>query len=1320
MGDFALGFVASVLANQVQPVFAFFNRLANGPQFERHLCGCLKKAINRWDGNDKIKQKLRSYKFSSLSQILQVLGNPEAAEAYEGLPDLLIDEIVKDNVCAKAMATWKLMELADNSFPLARDSNTLYIDSLVKLPAKGRKSHSRQEGYIRRFVSTDPQGIDFESLIGVNKARRTLQDYVKGEGNGRIILYSSAQSGKTTELNQLCWELQESGSYIPIIYDIINNSFLSREDLPSVRFIDGKELVVLFDGLDEVNGNLFNETAEVIRGFAADNNGFKVVVSCRSNYNLEDVLPGFQPLYFEDLSNSDIKEHIRRRLGNDNNLFNQICDNNLLNFAVTPFFLNCLIEAYRTDGRLPKSRSEIYRFFLLQSYNKESRKKGMKGLPFPEFEDVMKGARMVAMCMSMMTVQSMSMRDLAVCLEYEEAHMDALIRCDILKREGDNVTFSQNAFREWLAASFLSECTMEMIRQLTTYPNNQLKPEWNNIILLWLSMLNGKEAVREAISWLNVAAKDLIVTIDTRMVEESTRNEVFKAIVLNFKRLNSRLPYRENMERNLARFGQSEASIRFLISEIKQTEPGNPHHSNLMEICNNLDWRLLLIQNENLAEELFESMLEKELVAAREMEVRWGYHQDAFENGIFGEERFFTRIFDALKSSDRYYIVDELIRLIRRAGRSDDCIDYILEKEGTLHDQHTGFSSYAVSRSPIYQSLSTVEKPESICKILNHKFYNNYSRDSFETREFGEMMKRSFDKAADFIREGKLTPDVLEDFLLFKKKSRFDAENFDSLNLYGHLRNCYIKAGLRERGMGLFYQGLNNLKAKARLDKVTEDEIWKIFVYASLWMEEDNIRHDFDKFDRNSEEDHMVASWYSLNYDPELSKLAQDLYREKFEDNSRLQKQKELERADFKELEDYSIFRERVLETAEIIKEDYKRGEFHLKVRARGRHLNRYVESFIYEHYVDYAGVYDLGAVKRDIENHDVYEDFFMASTGSILLNGDRDGVLSETAVSRCIERAEDKVKQLAEKGVATHQRTALSLLLRGWFEVEEYTLLKLLKLPGFKITGGRHERELTLFELIAENVDPGKLGPAVIKELENSIGKRVGEKGYQLARYILCNGITEGFPVCLKFAISKEAFAGNILEEMVKEDILLGEMKDLSRTMSRRSRMLLYESMERNGRDYGWVKDEVERIIPDLEGYEFEHALGILLKLGSTLALTLFLDRPQLLSIGDEWRFIYTRRNAIKPLLHLYLYLLLAERVRHDFTADSIRGSLSSVALLDEKCMLRVKEGFERIAASDGRFRSQALIARDIENNFYACQYGISDVKTAMERIIG
>lgn len=886
MENFAIGIITSILANQVQKLLAFIGQLVNGPQFEKRLCGCLKKAINRWDGNNKIKQKLRSYKFSSISQILQVLGNPEAAEAYEGLPDLLKDEIIKDDVCAKAMATWKLMELADNSFPLARDTNTLYIESLLKLPAKGRKSHSRQEGYIRRFVSTDSSGIDFESLIGDNKARRTLKDYVKGEGNGKIILYSSAQSGKTTELNQLCWELQESGNYIPIIYDIINNSFLSREDLPTVRFVDEKELVVLFDGLDEVNGNLFYETAEVIRGFVADNNGFKVVISCRSNYNLENVLPGFQPLYFEDLSTSDIKEHIRRRLGPDNNLLNQICDNNLLNFAVTPFFLNCLIEAYRTDGRLPKSRSEIYRFFLQQSYNKERRKKGMKGLPFPEFEDVMKGARMVAMCMSMMTVQSMSMRDLAICLEHKEAHMDALIRCDILKREGDNVTFSQNAFREWLAASFLSECTTEKIRQLTTFPNTQLKPEWNNIVLLWLSMLNGKEAVREAISWLNVAAKDLIVTIDTRMVEESTRNEVFKAVVLNFKSLNSRLPYRENMERDLARFGQSEASIRFLISEIKQTEPGNPHHSNLMEICNNLDWRLFLFQNEKLAEELFMSMLEKELVAAREMEVHWGYHQNAFENGIFGEERFFTRIFDALKSSDRYYIVDELIRLIYRAGRTDECIDYILQKEGMLHDQHTGFSSYAVSRSPIYQSLSMVEKPESIRKILSHKFYNIYSRYSYEAREFGEMLKRCLDKAADFILKEKLPPDVLEDFLLFKKKNRFDAEDFDSLNLYGHLRNCYIKAGLRERGMGLFYQGLNNLKAKARQVKVKENEIWKIFVYASLWMDEDNIRHDLDKFDRCSEEDLAVASWYALIYDPELSRFAQDLYREKFVDNS--------------------------------------------------------------------------------------------------------------------------------------------------------------------------------------------------------------------------------------------------------------------------------------------------------------------------------------------------------------------------------------------------------------------------------------------------
>ena len=64
------------------------------------------------------------------------------------------------------------------------------------------------------------------------------------------------------------------------------------------------------------------------------------------------------------------------------------------------------------------------------------------------------------------------------------------------------------------------------------------------------------------------------------------------------------------------------------------------------------------------------------------------------------------------------------------------------------------------------------------------------------------------------------------------------------------------------------------------------------------------------------------------------------------------------------------------------------------------------------------------------------------------------------------------------------------------------------------------------------------------------------------------------------------------------------------------------------------------------------------------------------------------------------------------------MRGSLNRLALLDEKCMLMVKEGFERIAASDDRFRFKALIARDIENNFYSYQNGISDVRTAMEKL--
>lgn len=51
----------------------------------------------------------------------------------------------------------------------------------------------------------------------------------------KFILYSSAQTGKTTELKELCWELQQSGIFMPISFEVRNNTKLKGLICPYIN-----------------------------------------------------------------------------------------------------------------------------------------------------------------------------------------------------------------------------------------------------------------------------------------------------------------------------------------------------------------------------------------------------------------------------------------------------------------------------------------------------------------------------------------------------------------------------------------------------------------------------------------------------------------------------------------------------------------------------------------------------------------------------------------------------------------------------------------------------------------------------------------------------------------------------------------------------------------------------------------------------------------------------------------------------------------------------------------------------------------------------
>ena len=195
---------------------------------------------------------------------------------------------------------------------------------------------------------------------------------------------------------------------MPVSYEVKSSHDLKQEDMPQERWTNGKEVVVIIDALDEINGKERENLLKTINSYAHDNPDMKMVLSCRSNYRREDQLNAFHELYILSMSIEDIKMHIKNVLGIKNTLWQMIVEQQLVDFAKQPFFLNVLIDAYKEEHKLPKDRAGIYRLFIEKSYKKEKKEKGTLPAYRANSEEVMIMLEHVAVAMSLMNRQTLT------------------------------------------------------------------------------------------------------------------------------------------------------------------------------------------------------------------------------------------------------------------------------------------------------------------------------------------------------------------------------------------------------------------------------------------------------------------------------------------------------------------------------------------------------------------------------------------------------------------------------------------------------------------------------------------------------------------------------------------------------------------------------------------------------------------------------------------------------------------------------------------------------------------------------------------------
>ena len=274
-GELTLGFIASCIAGK-QPSLGNIHSDVDKKSLLDHVEICFEEAMKRWCSNSIVRERIAQRKFPTIGQ-LQVRYEGEDWKQYKYAVKSFVktwaDELEKDFDCVKYIQQFDATESEEHLNSLIAFLREEPSSEKPATGGRGRICHEPVSGYIRRYCTSDQSDSDFLFYALGKKERHILADYVVGlecSPTNKFILYSSAQTGKTTDLKELCWDLQESELYIPYSYEVRNNTKLKRENLPDCQYYGEKEVVVVIDALDEVNGQKYEDLIEEIGGYAYD------------------------------------------------------------------------------------------------------------------------------------------------------------------------------------------------------------------------------------------------------------------------------------------------------------------------------------------------------------------------------------------------------------------------------------------------------------------------------------------------------------------------------------------------------------------------------------------------------------------------------------------------------------------------------------------------------------------------------------------------------------------------------------------------------------------------------------------------------------------------------------------------------------------------------------------------------------------------------------------------------------------------------------------------------------------------------------------
>ena len=546
--------------------------------------------------NKKIKNTLTSFFARGLEKdydqlFLIIASGIETPERIK-IPEIISINNCDFNVSQTLFSKQNIYDLTSLYKVIFSDLSEKDLDKinsiLYKIPCRPQKenlSFKSKHTYIPRHI-TNIQ----EQIISLPE---TL------EKEKRITLLGVGGLGKTTELNFISYTISKNPNNFCFKVRLINyaKSLSSLFDARCKNWQNvpkGYNTYFILDGFDEIDSNKMQEAANEIKNFAFEYPDFKILVSCRTNFNPFEIVDTennhkekdqFCTCYLKEISDSDINEFIQKECKNPELFKEEITRNTFFEVFKNPYYLANAVEIYNSSHLIPENKLDFFQKLFVQRIQLEKEKNPILDNRFDEYE-LEENLKILAITMQFAGTYKITNKEFNQLIKQKEAR-EAIKRI-FFNQDGEDWQFEHNNFQEFLAAQKVSEQNWSIIQNIILLNNGKLKPKWLNAFSFLVNLI---EADSELINYFIEKDIDSLVKVEPYKVERSIRNKIFVKIINRHKKEESVIWRNIYSESDLFNFGELETNdelIRFLLAEIKLHDSVAEIISNTVHILSNL------------------------------------------------------------------------------------------------------------------------------------------------------------------------------------------------------------------------------------------------------------------------------------------------------------------------------------------------------------------------------------------------------------------------------------------------------------------------------------------------------------------------------------------------------------------------------------------------------------------------------------------------------------------------------------------------------------------------------------------------------------